>query len=397
MSSFQAEFQLLLNAVNYSTIVAEVSLSGFVLLIYDFILSFPEELKFVWRSRWSLGKVLFLLNRYLVPLDLAVELVSFMSTTPSDNFCKKWFITDTVLVWFELAVIQALLVMRTAALWNGNKYVMALLATTYLGTMAAILWVVIRVTRDVTIIAERPVPQLLGCLFAAEKDVTSGIWLAPLTVETVIFLLTSLKAFQHWQNKLLSRTHLVTILYRDGFLYFVVMFAMNILNTLIFYLLPLQLSEVTFILYRALMSVMASRLLLNVRAALLEPQTATASGGLVVSISQTVHTHTAQPAQYVRMGSLNGTRSKRPDSIQTQSFSSDIKHSPDSPPFAKRNSPPVPPIVHRSAAHALSQLSPPDTDEHFVRSYDLESASDSRPGSEIWRRMDDESIHARDD
>lgn len=81
------------------------------------------------------------------------------------------------------------------------------------GTMAAILWVVIRVTRDVTIASSRPVPQLLGCLFAAEKDVTSGIWLAPLTVETVIFLLTSLKAFQHC-NSLLNLSWRVLMICR---------------------------------------------------------------------------------------------------------------------------------------------------------------------------------------
>lgn len=82
MSSIQAELDLLFTAVRYSRIVAvslldvlrdsdetrlngiqEVSIAGYVMLIWEYFLTLPKEVEFVWRARWSFGKILFLLVR----------------------------------------------------------------------------------------------------------------------------------------------------------------------------------------------------------------------------------------------------------------------------------------------------------------------------------------------
>ncbi|KZT31130.1 hypothetical protein SISSUDRAFT_1068064 [Sistotremastrum suecicum HHB10207 ss-3] len=310
MSSIQAELDLLFTAVRYSRIVAEVSIAGYVMLIWEYFLTLPKEVEFVWKARWSFGKILFLLNRYLVPLDLAFQLYSNVAGSPSIAFCKNWFIIDTCLTIFELALIQLLLVMRTAALWERNKIIMASLAACYLGVLSYLLYVVVSVVKIVTVIP-KPLPQLAGCLLEAPKIAIQGIWLAPLALETFIFLLTLARAFQHWRQKLVSNTYLLNILYRDGFLYFLVIFAMNLLNTFIFYYLPLQLGEVTYLFYRAIMSTMASRLLLNVRAALLTQNGSLSSAhpsNRNHSISKTSiprhHVVHARPVEYLQMSDM---------------------------------------------------------------------------------------------
>jgi hypothetical protein len=40
---------------------------GLVALLYELVLTFPDEVQLVWMQRSSLAKKLFLLNRYLVP------------------------------------------------------------------------------------------------------------------------------------------------------------------------------------------------------------------------------------------------------------------------------------------------------------------------------------------
>ena len=45
---------------------------GLVLLLYDHLLTFSAEVEYVWKSRWSLPKVLFLFTRYSVPLAAIV-------------------------------------------------------------------------------------------------------------------------------------------------------------------------------------------------------------------------------------------------------------------------------------------------------------------------------------
>jgi hypothetical protein len=42
--------------------------------LYDFILTFPQEVSLIWPAPWSLMKVLFLLTRYLPFADVVIRL-----------------------------------------------------------------------------------------------------------------------------------------------------------------------------------------------------------------------------------------------------------------------------------------------------------------------------------
>ena len=47
---------------------------GFVILIYDHFLTLPEEIEYVWkRPKKNFISVIFLLNRYIVPLVLTID------------------------------------------------------------------------------------------------------------------------------------------------------------------------------------------------------------------------------------------------------------------------------------------------------------------------------------
>lgn len=56
--------------------------------VYDFLLSFPDEVNLIWPSRWNLIKVLFFLTRYLPFLD--ISLVLFCTWHATRNlFCLR--------------------------------------------------------------------------------------------------------------------------------------------------------------------------------------------------------------------------------------------------------------------------------------------------------------------
>lgn len=52
------------------------SVAAFVLLLWDHILTFEQEVKYIWPSRATVIKWLFLVNRYLVCIILSVNLHS---------------------------------------------------------------------------------------------------------------------------------------------------------------------------------------------------------------------------------------------------------------------------------------------------------------------------------
>ncbi|KAJ8517380.1 hypothetical protein ONZ45_g5411 [Pleurotus djamor] len=50
-----------------------VPVSSATLLIYDTLLTFPDEIRYVWGSTWSVGKCLYILSRYPILLNSIVQ------------------------------------------------------------------------------------------------------------------------------------------------------------------------------------------------------------------------------------------------------------------------------------------------------------------------------------
>ncbi|KAG8698677.1 hypothetical protein FRC08_005766, partial [Ceratobasidium sp. 394] len=50
-----------------------LSVAGVCVLAYDHILTFSDEVRLVWKRKWSIVSTIFVLNRYITPLVLAVD------------------------------------------------------------------------------------------------------------------------------------------------------------------------------------------------------------------------------------------------------------------------------------------------------------------------------------
>ncbi|KAK7691488.1 hypothetical protein QCA50_004887 [Cerrena zonata] len=61
MSVFQ---DLLENGVKSIQTIRYAELASSVIIVFDHIVTLDQEIELIWKSGWSLGKCLFLLNRY---------------------------------------------------------------------------------------------------------------------------------------------------------------------------------------------------------------------------------------------------------------------------------------------------------------------------------------------
>ncbi|KAG8794719.1 hypothetical protein FRC12_022234 [Ceratobasidium sp. 428] len=59
------------------------SFAGFVVLLYDHLLTFGDEVQLVWSQPTSVVSVIFLVNRYLAPAVLAVDIYGGYYTSAS--------------------------------------------------------------------------------------------------------------------------------------------------------------------------------------------------------------------------------------------------------------------------------------------------------------------------
>ncbi|KAJ1301669.1 hypothetical protein OPQ81_008907 [Rhizoctonia solani] len=107
--------------------------------------------------------------------------------------------------------------------------------------------------------------SLAGICSVAEKPVTlQAVWAAPLVFEILIFAMTLYKCLEHAKTQQLQ-VPLLRTLYRDGFLYFLVIVVMRILNLALWIVAPVSLIYLGLYFIWALITLLISRLLLNLR------------------------------------------------------------------------------------------------------------------------------------
>lgn len=85
----------------------------------------------------------------------------------------------------------------------------------------------------------------------------------PLVFDALTFLMTAYKSFEYWRMEV--TTPMLTILFRDGLIYFTAIFAMNLLNVVLFTTMPPALQAVNLPATAMLGIIMSCRLVLNVR------------------------------------------------------------------------------------------------------------------------------------
>ncbi|KAK7050414.1 hypothetical protein R3P38DRAFT_1755041 [Favolaschia claudopus] len=197
-----------------------VSAAGFVILVYDHLLSFSDEVRFIWSASWTSSKILFLGLRYSVPILMTghtVQLSGLSNTSLSDEvsdlllvysaaihffhqFCKVWDVIGLVLGWITIAANDWLVLLRLWVLWDRNRMlVMSTFLIFVLCTIGTMVATVIAITDLVSGIQFEP---LLGiCSFRTQF--TNGpskalrvLWIPGITFEFVMILAIGWKIYK---------------------------------------------------------------------------------------------------------------------------------------------------------------------------------------------------------
>lgn len=124
-----------------------LSAAGHTVLIYDHLLTFNDEILYVWNAPWTVVKVLFLVNRYgnltgqtLIRLEEAGILAN-----NSQFFCQRFSIVTSSFMILSSESIHILVLIRVWAIWGTRRsmsifliggyalYLLILLGVSFLG------------------------------------------------------------------------------------------------------------------------------------------------------------------------------------------------------------------------------------------------------------------------
>jgi len=232
--SLPATLQGIVRAANYENVFHYLLVSTISVLSTEYVLTLHDEIRFIWNSRFSLAKILYLLNRYIPPINVMYAIYLFIFTkktgaevrdflfqfTPtfypiSIQLCRKEFIVMGSVVYFQFAIASAVLCVRAYAVWKPVKPVLVLLVTLFIASVSTEGYVVGLYFAGAT--AFNLGAGVPGCLILLTNNkmwITLVVLVCSDAVALALLLIKSFTAFRS------SKSGLLTVMVRDGIGYF---------------------------------------------------------------------------------------------------------------------------------------------------------------------------------
>jgi len=243
--------------------------SSVALLVYDYMLTLREEVRFMWSRRMTFGKLLFFLNRYLPFVTGFFSIYSYtLSLQTNDEVCRDYHITASALTYFSFLVALGVLFTRTYAVWGSQRVVHAILVTTYVvfvGVTAYVLSLYIRGATPVQL-SELPIVAFhRGCVIFFANDL---VWIDCVLLTVCETLAVGLLIGRSITNRNFSHSQssggILDVMVRDGVGYYVCNIAITTANVVVLRRSSPFLRDFLLITQGVMENILCSRLLLHV-------------------------------------------------------------------------------------------------------------------------------------
>ncbi|KAI0777635.1 hypothetical protein BD413DRAFT_185228 [Trametes elegans] len=245
----------------HSAAVHTMTLVGFTALLYDHLVTFTDEVSLIWRARKGVVSIIFLLNRYCIPVVLALDVYElFGDGAASIVFCKAWTVVQSYVTIASYISIHAIVAWRLYAIFNGKTWVAWTLWTA--GFLNFAISAGVTTASLIPTIADLR-PYHHACVGSAPSYIWA-VWLPSVFFETLLFGLTILAMIYQGQRR--SLTSLSLLLYRDGMLYFVAVTFCSLFSLMTWALAGPDLLGLARYFALAMVNVAGSRLVLNLKA-----------------------------------------------------------------------------------------------------------------------------------
>ncbi|KAF9473935.1 hypothetical protein BDN70DRAFT_348524 [Pholiota conissans] len=242
-------------------------LASSVIIIFDHLITLGQEVELIWQSTWTLGKILFLLNRYYALGGIVFNNYAIFRHTVDESVCMALYRWQGWTGLIACMLAEAILQMRLYALYSLSKKFLAFILTCWIACLTISGYVMYT---SLAVLTTTPI-VIPGGMFCLANNISPHFyvfWIPMLSFEFLLCLLAVIRGFQTYRsNGSLFRTgrKLVGILIRDSVVYFFVICATYLTCLLIWILAPVNLIGVPIGFALAMSCVLTNRVVLNVR------------------------------------------------------------------------------------------------------------------------------------
>ncbi|KAG1725618.1 uncharacterized protein EDB91DRAFT_1254668 [Suillus paluster] len=230
-----------------------VDLGGLAILIYDYCITFQDEVQWTWSRPWGFTRVIFTISRYLPFVGAGMTAYAALRVSgPCDPSVE-----ENIIHILTIVAAEGLLVIRTWAFWQNSRRVLIGLLTYSVVTIIAAIAVNV-VPNHQLIPGGNSSP---GCNFESSRN-AAVVYSILAMFEIVILILNAYKRFHDYRDE---QSSIVTTLYGDGMLYISCIIAITVTNVIVDAAFPIGYSNMFDTLQLVLHSVLASRILFRLQ------------------------------------------------------------------------------------------------------------------------------------
>ncbi|KAG1841597.1 hypothetical protein C8R48DRAFT_838076 [Suillus tomentosus] len=230
--------------------VKYANLGSLAILVFDYCITFSEEVRWTWFKPWNVVRVIFIISRYLPFAGVGI-------TAYCDDQCAatlEGYIIDVI----SIVSAEALLVIRTWAFWQKSKRLLIGLSVYSVLSVAAA--IAVDLDPAVLLPGDRG-PSAAGCYFESSRN-SAIVYMFLAMFESVMLILTVYKRIRDYKD---LQSRIVVTLYHDGMFYMLCILAITLANAIIGAALPIAYSNLFDSLQLVSHSVLASRILFRIR------------------------------------------------------------------------------------------------------------------------------------
>ncbi|KAJ7142928.1 hypothetical protein C8R44DRAFT_761407 [Mycena epipterygia] len=253
----------------YNVVITRyVGAAGFMILVYDHLLTLDDEVKYIWSAPSTLAKWLFLILRYMVPIFVSAQMIADSGVAPvtiSDTVCKGWIVFQTYAGVLSISISNFLVLMRIwTTLPRGHRIITWSLVLFFIVQLANFIVTTWLTVYNIPLINFQPMAGLCG--FTAKPN-TVGLWVPGLGFEIIVFVTVCWNALERPRalqspdaDPAVSR-----LLFRDGVAYFIILFGLRLTNVVFAIVTPTSLVFVAIYFTWSCTTLTTSRLIINSR------------------------------------------------------------------------------------------------------------------------------------
>ncbi|KAG0704962.1 hypothetical protein DFH29DRAFT_325774 [Suillus ampliporus] len=170
-----------------------------VIWVYDYIITFSDELAFIRNSNWGAVKLLYLLCRYLPFVLLGTDTYQVLQPALPLSLCETYFGMNSWLEGFTLVAAECMFILRTYAIWGRNRRVLTILMSSFVAILIPVVYIIISFGNSITI-SEPPIPNITSCYNVGESRIIVVAYLLLVVAEFEILFFTLYRSIQHYKN-----------------------------------------------------------------------------------------------------------------------------------------------------------------------------------------------------